>query len=114
MGKSGAGAPEVHHTNDFPDVVDSVAPRKRSRASCCPACAARMPRMESDLRTPAARLRAGLNNVAAAPPKPEARPLPKAAASRLHPLGSLLGGQAGGGPPPPPPGPPPPPPPPAP
>ena len=29
MGKSGAGAPEVHHINDFPDVVDSVASRKR-------------------------------------------------------------------------------------
>ena len=29
MGKSGAGAPEVHHNNDFFDVVDSVASRKR-------------------------------------------------------------------------------------
>ena len=29
MGKSGAGAPELHHDNRFPDVVDSAAPRKR-------------------------------------------------------------------------------------
>ena len=52
--------------------------------------------MESDLRTPAARLRSGLNNLSATPPDPKARPLPRAAASRLRPLGSLLGGQAGG------------------
>ena len=49
MGKSGAGAPEVHHSNHFPDVVDSVASRKRSRTSRCPACATRTSRMESIL-----------------------------------------------------------------
>src|SRR3954470_2414589 len=106
MGKSGAGAPEIHHAHDFPDVVDSAVPRKRSRASRCLACAARMLRMESDLRTPAARLRAGLANLSATLPDPKARPLPRTAASRLRPLGSLLGGQAGGDPAGPEPGPP--------
>ena len=52
--------------------------------------------MESDLRTPAARLRAGLANLSATLPDPRVRPLPRTAASRLRPLGSLLGGQAGG------------------
>jgi len=52
--------------------------------------------MESDLRTPAARLRAGLDNLSATLPDPKVRPLPRTAASRLRPLGSLLGGQAGG------------------
>src|SRR5689334_1361312 len=49
--------------------------------------------MESDLRTPAARLRAGLDNLAAIPPDPGARPLPGAKASNQpRPLGALLGG----------------------
>src|SRR3954452_18439844 len=39
MGKSGAGAPEIHQSQGFSDVVDSVASRKRWRTSCCPACA---------------------------------------------------------------------------
>src|SRR3954454_7933973 len=52
--------------------------------------------MESDLRTPAARLRAGLANLSATLPDPKVRPLPRTAASRLRPLGSLLGRQAGG------------------
>src|SRR3954468_15194854 len=52
--------------------------------------------MESDLRTPAARLRAGLANFSATLPDPKVRPLPRTAASRLRPLGSLLGRQAGG------------------
>src|SRR5690242_12393856 len=48
--------------------------------------------MESDLRTPAARLRAGLDNLAAAPPGPGIRPPPKTAAGQPRPLGALLGG----------------------
>src|SRR3954451_11775238 len=52
--------------------------------------------MESDLRTPAARLRAGLANLSATPPDPKARPLPRTAASSLRPLRSLLAGRAGG------------------
>src|SRR4051795_4057451 len=55
-----------------------------------------MLRMESDLRTPAARLRAGLDNLSATPPDPKVRPLSRTAASRLRPLGTLLGGRAGG------------------
>jgi len=51
--------------------------------------------MESDLRTPAARLRAGLANLSATPPSPGARPLPRAAAGRPRPLGALLGGPSG-------------------
>ena len=54
--------------------------------------------MESDLRTPAARLRAGLDNLSAAPPDPGARPLPRAVAGRPRPLGALLGGHTGGDP----------------
>src|SRR4051812_13948388 len=54
--------------------------------------------MESDLRTPAARLRAGLDNLAAIPPDPGARPLPGAKASnRPRPPGAPLGGPTGGG-----------------
>src|SRR3954451_19215704 len=49
-------------------------------------------RMESDLRTPAARLRAGLANLSAAPPSPGARPLPRAATGQPRPLGAFLGG----------------------
>src|SRR3954470_17249855 len=52
--------------------------------------------MESDLRTPAARLRAGLANLSATSPDPKARPLPRTAASSLRPLRSLLAGRAGG------------------
>src|SRR5689334_16508690 len=52
--------------------------------------------MESDLRTPAARLRAGLDNLSAAPPDPGARPLPRTAVGRLRPLGAFLAGRAGG------------------
>src|SRR4051794_2649166 len=55
-----------------------------------------MLRMESDIRTPAARLRAGLDNLSATPPDPKARPLPRTAASRPRPLGALLAGHAGG------------------
>src|SRR5689334_2298087 len=54
--------------------------------------------MESDLRTPAARLRAGLDNLAAILPDPGARSLPGAKASNQpRPLGALLGGPTGGG-----------------
>src|SRR4051812_32631209 len=54
--------------------------------------------MESDLRTPAARLRAGLDNLSAIPPDPGARPLPGTRASNQpRPLGVLLGGPTGGG-----------------
>src|SRR5690348_15240120 len=57
-----------------------------------------MLRMESDLRTPAARLRAGLTNLSAIPPAPGARPVPGAKASNQpRPLGTLLGGPTGGG-----------------
>src|SRR3954469_15345145 len=55
-----------------------------------------MLRMESDLRTPAARLRAGLANLSATPPDPKARPLLRTAASSLRPLRSLLAGRASG------------------
>ena len=53
--------------------------------------------MESDLRTPAARLRAGLANLSATPPDPKARPLPRTAIGRPRPLGALLGGPSGDG-----------------
>src|SRR4051794_34566805 len=56
-----------------------------------------MLRMESDLRTPAARLRASLDNVSAIPPSPSARPLPRTTAGQPRPLGALLGGHAGDG-----------------
>src|SRR4051794_16046928 len=48
MEKSGAGAPEIHQSHDFPDVVDSAAPRKRSRVPL-PGVRARTSRMESIL-----------------------------------------------------------------
>src|SRR5690349_633551 len=48
--------------------------------------------MESDLRTPAARLRAGLDNLAAVPPRPGTCPPPQTAAGPPRPLGALLGG----------------------
>ena len=51
--------------------------------------------MESDLRTPAARLRAGLANLSAAPPSLGARPLPRTTAGQPRPLGALLGGPSG-------------------
>src|SRR3954453_4232713 len=54
-----------------------------------------MLRMESDLRTPAARLRASLDNVSAIPPSPSARPLPRTTAGQPRPLGALLVGRAG-------------------
>jgi len=50
--------------------------------------------MESDLRTPAARLRAGLANLSAVPPASGGRPLPRAAAGQPRPLGALLAGPA--------------------
>ena len=53
--------------------------------------------MESDLRTPAARLRAGLDNLSATPPDPGARPLPRTTAGQPRPLGALLGGPSGDG-----------------
>ena len=53
--------------------------------------------MESDLRTPAARLRAGLDNLSAIPPEPCARPLSKTTAGQPRPLGALLGGPSGDG-----------------
>src|SRR3954453_11233116 len=56
-----------------------------------------MSRMESDLRSPAARLRAGLANLSAVPPSPSARPLPRTTAGQPRPLGALLGGTTGGG-----------------
>jgi hypothetical protein len=46
--------------------------------------------MESDLRTPAARLRAGLDNLSATPRSPSARPLPKTAPGQPRPLSALL------------------------
>src|SRR3954454_9896731 len=52
--------------------------------------------MESDLRTPAPRLRSGLNNLSATPPDPKARPLPETKASQPRSLGALLAGHAGG------------------
>ena len=52
--------------------------------------------MESDLRTPAARLRAGLANLSAAAPDPGTRSLPRTGAGQPRPLGALLGGHAGG------------------
>src|SRR5690242_5060420 len=64
---------------------------------CRWACAARMLLMESDLRTPAARLRAGLDNLSAATPDRDARPLPRTGTGQPRPLGVLLGGHAGGG-----------------
>src|SRR3954453_7055538 len=51
--------------------------------------------MESDLRTPAARLRAGLDNLSATLPTPGARPLSRATAGQPRPLGALLAGRAG-------------------
>src|SRR4051812_21829505 len=56
-----------------------------------------MSRMESDLRTPAARLRAGLANLSAAPPNSGARPLSRAIAGQPRPLGALRGGRAAAG-----------------
>src|SRR4051794_4072317 len=56
-----------------------------------------MSRMESDLRSPAARLRAGLANLSAVPPSPSARPLPRTTAGQPRPLGALLGGPSGDG-----------------
>src|SRR5436305_3446855 len=53
--------------------------------------------MESDLRTPAARLRAGLDNLSAVPSSPSARPLPRTTAGQPRPLGALLGGPSGDG-----------------
>src|SRR5690242_13244109 len=56
-----------------------------------------MLRMESsDLRTPAARLRAGLANLSAATPDRGTRPLPRTGTGQPRPLGALLGGHAGG------------------
>src|SRR4051794_20399252 len=52
--------------------------------------------MESDLRTPPARLRAGLANLSATLPAPGARPLSRATAGQPRPLGALLAGRAGG------------------
>src|SRR4051795_9794543 len=52
--------------------------------------------MESDLRTPAARLRAGLANLSAAPPSPGTCPPPKTTVGQPRPLGALLGGPSGG------------------
>src|SRR4051794_22771557 len=51
--------------------------------------------MESDLRTPPARLRAGLANLSATLPAPGARPLSRATAGQPRPLGALLAGRAG-------------------
>src|SRR6478752_4508036 len=53
--------------------------------------------MESDLRTAAARLRAGLANLSATPPAPGARPLPRTTAGQPRPLGAFLGGPSGDG-----------------
>jgi hypothetical protein len=53
--------------------------------------------MESDLRTPAARLRAGLDNLSAVPSSPSARPRPRTTAGQPRPLGALLGGPSGDG-----------------
>ena len=50
--------------------------------------------MESDLRTPAARLRAGLDNLSATLPAPGARQLSRATAGQPRPLGALLAGRA--------------------
>src|SRR4051794_32942587 len=52
--------------------------------------------MESDLRTPPARLRAGLANLSATLPAPGARPLFRATAGQPRPLGALLAGRTGG------------------
>src|SRR3954464_11064834 len=52
--------------------------------------------MESDLQTSAARLRAGLTNLAAAPPNPGGHRPPETRASQPRPLGALLAGHAGG------------------
>src|SRR4051794_15728663 len=49
-----------------------------------------MLRMEPDLRTSAARLRAGLNNLSADPPNPAVRPLPRVRIGQPQPLGDLL------------------------
>src|SRR5690349_14019728 len=54
-----------------------------------------MLRMESDLQTSAARLRAGLDNLSAIPPDPVVCPLPRAKASQPRPLGGLLAAPAG-------------------
>jgi hypothetical protein len=54
-------------------------------------------RMESDLRTSAARLRAGLDNLSAIPPTPGTRPLPRTTAGQPRPLGAFLGGSSGDG-----------------
>ena len=52
--------------------------------------------MESDLRTPAARLRAGLDNLSAVPPDLGACRLPETKAGQPRPLGALLAAHAGG------------------
>src|SRR4051794_4034330 len=46
--------------------------------------------MESDLRTSAARLRAGLNELSASPPNPEARRRPRNEVGQPRQLGELL------------------------
>src|SRR5690348_12905874 len=56
-----------------------------------------MPRMESDLRTAPARLRAGLNALFATEPDPRTRTLPKARVGQPRTLGALLSAQAGSG-----------------
>ena len=53
--------------------------------------------MESDLRSPVARLRAGLANLSAAPPDPGTRPLPRTTAGQPRPLGAFLSGPSGDG-----------------
>src|SRR5947208_15947413 len=53
--------------------------------------------MESDLRTPAARLWAGLAHLSATSPDPKARPLPRTTAGQPRPLGAFLGGSSGDG-----------------
>src|SRR4051794_35872445 len=57
-----------------------------------------MLRMESDLRTSAARLRTSLSKLSARPPAPEIRRLPETKAGQPRPLGVLLAGQASDGP----------------
>ena len=46
--------------------------------------------MESDLRTSAARLRAGLINLSAIPPDPKVRQPPRTKAGQPRPLGDFL------------------------
>src|SRR5438105_4070790 len=54
-----------------------------------------MPRMESDLRTSPARIRAGLNSLSATPTDPRHRPLSESKAGQPRTLGSLLSAHAG-------------------